>query len=183
MLYAGRFGIVLLLVTAAFAAACDGDGGSGVTVAPGDGPTATPAAASGGEPSPTVAAGASPTSEQPPAAPVPDVDPSLEVLNLGEMNLSIGAGETYGFEPLDLAEGEAPPCAAFVFLFGWQVQDPYPPEGVVLTVTSTRMGGTETLGEEASGTATIGCGFVEVANGSDFPISVQVRYAIAQMTG
>jgi hypothetical protein len=98
------------------------------------------------------------------------------------MSLTIGGGESYGFEPLDLSDGDAPPCATFVFLFGWQVQDPYPPEGVDLAITSTRMGATETIGEGASGTATVGCGFIEVRNDSAFPISMEVRYAVARMT-
>jgi hypothetical protein len=157
-------------------AACDGDGGdTDVTIAPSG--RDTPAA----EASPTSPAAVSPTAGEAPEAPVPDVDPSLEVLNLGEVSLSVGPGATYGFEPLDLAD-EAPPCAAFAFLFGWQVQDPYPPDDVELTITSTRMEATETIGEGTSGTATVGCGFIEVNNGSAVAISMQIRYAVAQQT-
>jgi hypothetical protein len=173
----------LLLALAALAAGCDGDGGAKVTVAP----TATVAPSDGAsptaEPSQAPPVETSPTTGEAPAAPVPDVDPSLEVLNLGELNLNIGAGESYSFDPLQLADDEEPPCAAFVFLFGWQVQDPYPPEDVELTITSTRMGSSEMIEGETSGTASVGCGFIDVTNESDYPISVQIRYAIARMTG
>jgi hypothetical protein len=161
---------LILPALAALAVACNG-GGSDATVEP------------GAEVSPTAGVVTSPAAGEAPAAPAPEVDPSLEVLDTGELNLHIGAGQKYGFEPLELAGLEPPPCAAFVFLLGWQVQDPYPPEGVALTIASTRMGSSETIDEETSGTASLGCGYVEVSNRSAFTISVQVRYAIARVTG
>lgn len=165
--------LIVLLAAVAVVSACNGDGKSS-TATPTGGDT--PAAET--SPSPGVAITPSPA----PQAPVPDVDPSLEVLDLGEISLSLEAGQTYGFEAQNLAATDAPPCAAFVFLFGWQVQDPYPPDDVSFAITSTRMEETETLGEEPSGTATIGCAFIEARNDSAFAITVQLRYAIAQQT-
>ena len=108
------------------------------------------------------------------------------MLALGEMTLNIGAGDTYAFDPIDLAtqQGiEVPPCAAFVFLFGWQVRDPYPPEGVDIKFRWTRMGSTEVIAEGASGTKSIGCGGIEVVNDSAVQVTVEVRYGIGEVQG
>jgi hypothetical protein len=114
---------------------------------------------------------------------VPD---GVEVLALGEMNLTLGAGDAYPFDPIDLGvqQGiEVPPCAAFVFMFGWQVRHPYPPENVNLKFRWTRMGSVETIGEDPSGTQSVGCGGIEVVNDGPGPISVEVRYGIGEMQG
>jgi hypothetical protein len=179
--------LTLTLAVGALFVACDGDGAK---------PTATdtPQATGTSLPSPTAVpsatplAGASPTTEpaEAPHAEAPTVDPGLELLITGEMNLNLGAGDVYPFDPIDLGvqQGiEVPPCAAFVFLFGWQVRDPYPPENVNLKFRWTRMGSTETIGEEASGTQSVGCGGIEVVNDSAVPISVEVRWGIAEMQG
>jgi hypothetical protein len=181
---------VLLLTVMAIAAACnDGDAGPQVTVQPGaestptltsTAPTATPS------PTPTPESALSPTAQEAPAAPVPTVDPSLEVLTIGEMNVTLGPGDSYPFDPLQLGidQGvEVPPCAAFTFLFGWQVQDPYPPEGVDIIFQWTRMGGAEEIGRGVSGETSVGCGSIEMTNDGAVTATVQIRYAIAQLTG
>ena len=176
----------LLLAAMAIAAACnDGDEGPHVTIQPGGGTTPTLAATPTAAPTPTPEATPSPRAQEAPAAPVPTVDPSLEVLTTGELNLTLGPGDSYRFEPQDLAN-EAPGCGpAFAFLFGWQVQDPYPLryQNVKLTIHFSELDTTEAIGEGASGTATTGCGFISASNDSAFPISVQIRYAIAQAQG
>jgi hypothetical protein len=138
-------------------------------------------------PSPTLTAppATTPTPEAPPA-PVPRVDPSLEVLTTGAMNVTMGPGDTYSFDPVQLGinEGiEVPPCAAFTFLFGWQVQKPYPPEGVEIAFQWTRMGGGEEVDRGTSGQASVGCGSIEMSNNGAMNTTVQVRYAIAQARG
>src|SRR3990172_3924806 len=181
--------LTLALVLGALLAACDGDGpkppATGTPRA-----TATPTAESTAAPSPTAGlpAGPSPTSEpqEAPGAPAPTVPDEVDVLALGEMTLNIGAGDTYAFDPIDLAtqQGiEVPPCAAFLFLFGWQVRDPYPPDNVNLRFRWTRMGSTEVIAAGASGTQSIGCGGIEVVNGSAVHITVDVRYGIGAVQG
>ena len=132
--------------------------------------------------------GPSPTggAQEAPGAPAPTVPDNVEVLALGEMNLNVGTGDTYAFDPIDLGtqQGiEVPPCAAFLFLFGWQVRDPYPPDNVNLRFRWTRMGSTEVIAEGASGTKSIGCGGIEVVNDSAVQVTVEVRYGIGEVQG
>ena len=118
--------------------------------------------------------------------PAPEVPGNVTVLDVGEMTLNIGAGETYQFDPLRLAQDqgvEVPPCAAFVFLFGWQVRDPYPSDEGTLRFRWTRMGSTETIAEEPSGTQSVGCGGIDVVNDSDVAITVEVRYGFGELAG
>jgi len=178
--------LTLALALGALLAACD-SGGRTATPSPGARASATPTSeAASPTAGPTV--GPSPTggAQEAPGAPAPEVPDNVDVLALGEMSLNIGAGDSYQFDPLQLAQDqgvEAPPCAAFMFLFGWQVQDPYPPEGVDLKLRWTRMGSTEVIAEGASGTKSIDCGGIEVVNDSAFQITVEVRYGFGEFRG
>ena len=181
--------LTLALALGALFAACDGDGGK-VTPSPGPAATATTTAEPTAAPSPTAGpTGApSPTAEpqETPHAAAPTVPGNVTVLGIGEMNLNIGAGETYQFDPVQLAQDqgvEQPPCAAFVFLFAWQVSDPYPAEGVNLRFRWTRMGGTEIIAEDPSGETSVGCGGIEVVNDDAVKITVEVRYGFGEVQG
>ena len=179
--------LTLALALGALLAACGGGGGA-ATPSPGPGPTSTPTAEPSAASSPTATGVPSPTAEpqDAPHAPAPEVPDNVTVLALGEMSLNIGAGDTYAFDPIDLGtqQGvEVPPCAAFVFLFGWQVRDPYPPEYVNLRIRWTRTGSMETIAEDASGTQSIGCGGIEVVNDSAAQVTVEVRYGIGELQG
>ena len=184
-----RYLVTLALALAALLTACDGGGGT-ATRAPGPTDTASPTAAPTEAASPTAEPTEAPSPaaepEEAPHALAPEVPADVEVLALGEMNLTLGPGESYEFDPLQLAEDqgvEPPACAAFVFLFGWQVRDPYPPEGVDLKFRWTRMGGTEVIGEGASGDTSVGCGGIEVVNDSSMQITVEVRFGFGEMQG
>jgi len=179
--------LTLALALAALLAAC---GGGTATPSPKPVATATTTAQPTAPPSPTAGPteGASATAgpQEAPHAPAPTVPDNVSVLDIGEMSLSIAAGETYQFDPLQLAQDqgvEPPPCAAFLFLFGWQVRDPYPPENVNIRFRWTRMGSTETIAEDASGTQNVGCGGIEVVNDSAVKVTVEMRYGFGEFQG
>lgn len=111
---------------------------------------------------------------------------NLEVLGLGNMTLTIKAGDSDEFDPLQLAEKQnvdVPPCAAFLFLLGWHVQDPYPADDVRLPFNMTRMGSTEEIGRGSVGAVKVGCGVIEVVNDGTVQVTVEVRYGIGENQG
>ncbi|MCH7997893.1 MAG: hypothetical protein IIA91_00220 [Chloroflexi bacterium] len=182
--------LVPLLAGAAFLlAACGDDGGAAVTVPAG--PTATPTAVPTATamptadltPSPTAAP--SPTPEAPNAAPI-ELDPGVTSLGEDVLLPTLQAGGVLNLDPIDLA-GELgitpPPCAALVLYLSWQVRSPYPPEGVDIELYWTRMGGTDLIGEGTSGQTSRGCGAIQVVNNSDVEVTVEIRYAIGEITG
>ena len=182
-------------------AACGNDGDSspssdGTATGTGTGHRGSPTAHPGPVPSPPPAISpifrlpptASPSStEEPegtPHASPPDTLPGLEVLGTGELNLTIGPGDSKGFDPQELAKDldiDMPPCGGFIFAFGWQVRRPYPPDGVDLTITWTSTGEPQVIGEGPSGKRSLGCGSVDVVNDSDFEVAVEIRYSIAKI--
>jgi len=179
--------LTLALALGALLAAC-GDGGGTDQRSPE--PRATPTAQPTAPPSPTAGPteGASATAgpQEAPHAAAPTVPGNVTVLDIGEMSLNLAAGETYQFDPLQLAQDQGvapPPCAAFVFLFAWQVRDPYPPEGLNLRFRWTRMGHTETIAEDPSGETSVGCGGIEVVNDEAVKITVEMRYGFGELQG
>jgi hypothetical protein len=181
--------LTLALALGAMLAACDGGGGTDKP-SPGPAATATATAEPTAAPSPTAGpTGApSPTAEpqETPHAAAPAVPGNVTLLDIGKMTLNLDAGETYEFDPLQVAQDqgvEPPPCAAFVFLFAWQVRDPYPPEGLNIRIRWTRMGHTETIAEEPSGETSVGCGGIEVVNDEAVKITVEMRYGFGEVQG
>ena len=119
-----------------------------------------------------------------PHASPPDIPFGLEALGTGELNLTIGPGDSKGFDPQDLGKDldiDMPPCGGFVFAFGWQVRRPYPPDGVDLTIKWTSTGEPQVIGEGPSGKRSLGCGSIDVVNDSDFEVVVEIRYTIAKI--
>ena len=161
--------LALALGLGALLVACNGDGSAKSSPSPGS--TAAPTEA----PSPPSGA---------PRAPAPPFQLNVEVLGLGEMTVTLGAGETYQFDPIQLAEADdldVPPCAGFLFLLGWQVQDPYPADDVSLRVDMTRMGATEEIGSGSVGSVKVGCGVIDVINDSATQVKVEMRYGFGQI--
>ena len=180
-----RMAPVALVLALSFGllAACGGGNGN-------EEPTSTPGAEATGEPTsgPTEApaepteAPTEPSAEAPEAAPVA-LDPGVAPVEEGSFDLAIAPHGSSEIDPLALAGDNAPACAGLVFAFSWQVQDPYPPDGVQLRVTGTRMGATVDLGEGPSGTSSIGCFAIAFINDSDVAVTVQIRYAAGSIEG
>ena len=179
----------LLAGIAFLLAACGDGGGAAVTVIAE--PTATPTAVPTATAMPTAAltpspaAAPSPTPEAPNAAPI-ELNPGVTSLGEDVLLPTLQAGGVLNLDPIDLA-GELgitpPPCAALVLYLSWQVRQPYPPEGVDIELYWTRMGGTELIGEGTSGQTSRGCGAIQVVNNSDIEVTVEIRYAIGEITG
>jgi hypothetical protein len=145
------------------------------TPSPALSPTPTPA------PSPTP----SPAPEAPHAAPI-ELDPGVDSLAEDVLLPTLQAGGILNLDSVKLAEGlgiTPPPCAALVFYLSWQVRQPYPPADVDVQLYWTRMGGTELIGQGPSGQTSGGCGIIQVGNNSDVEITVEIRYAIGELTG
>jgi hypothetical protein len=116
----------------------------------------------------------------------PQLDSVVQKLGEGALDITIGPGESYGFDPLSLpvdSGKQPPPCAAFVFAFTWQVTDPYPAESMDVRWRLNRMGGTVEIAHGPSGEQTVGCGLVEAVNSGDASVSLSVRYLIGTAPG
>jgi len=178
----------VVLALGALFAACDGGGGPSTPSARPSATATADTAPTAGTPSAVLAEGRSPApdEQEAPEAPVPGVPEGVALLALGEMNLDIGAGESYKFDPLQLARDqglEPPACAAFLFLFGWQVREPFPPQGAAAKFRWTGTRRSRVIGEGESGEVSIGCGGIEVVNDNAEPITVQIRYGIGEIQG
>ena len=179
----------LLAGAALLLAACSDNGGADVTVTadPTATPTAVPTATAipTATPTPSPAAALSPTPEAPNAAPI-ELDPGVTSLGEDMLLPTLQAGGVLNLDPIDLA-GELgitpPPCAALVLYLSWQVRHPYPPTDVDIELYWTSMGGTELIGEGTSGQTSRGCGAIQVVNNSDVVVTVEISYAIGEITG
>lgn len=163
-----------ILVALAVSTACgDDDAGSR------DGVITTP---SGTKASPTQAAGSSPTeTQEAPDPPVPELDEAAQQLGEGSLSAPIYPGMSYPIDPLGLALEvgiHQPPCEQFVFAFGWQVTDPYPPEGVDVYFQIQRERGPVRIAEGPAGSAQTGCEIVEIVNAAQGFISIDLHYII-----
>ncbi|MGH9203024.1 MAG: hypothetical protein ACRD2A_17500 [Vicinamibacterales bacterium] len=120
-----------------------------------------------------------------PAPPVPELEPSQHKIAEGTLTTTINSGAVSRFDPqeLPLETGNAlPACAAYVFAFGWQVSQPYPPDEVDIVWRTERMGEVAEVASGASGTASIGCGYLETVNNSSFTVIVDAHYLIAEIS-
>jgi hypothetical protein len=170
------------LLTLGFAAGCsDGDGDADPTatlLAPTAAPTEPPA-----EPTATLPPNPTPAGVVIPEAPALPPEAGITVHQQGTLDLTIAARGASEIDPLALVGDAEVPCAALSVGFSWQVQDPYPPEGVDLRITGVRMGAEVDLGDGAVGTSSVGCFALIFHNDSDFPIQVEVRYAAGSIDG
>lgn len=176
--------MTLALGLGALLVACNGGG----SATPSPDPAATAGPAQAQSPTAEATEGPSPTGgpQEAPGAPAPAFPLNVEVLGLGNMTLTIKSGDSDEFDPLQLAEKQnvdVPPCAAFLFLLGWQVQDPYPADDVRLRFNMTRMGSTEEIGRGSVGAVKVGCGVIEVVNDGTVQVTVEVRYGIGEIQG
>ena len=64
----------------------------------------------------------------------------------------------------------------FAFGFTWQVQDPYPPDGVQLSWQISRSDGDVEIANSTSGEQTVGCETLHAVNDGDSTITVAVSY-------
>ncbi len=186
-------GLIIALMLALTVVGCGGGGEDTptptatrtATVTPSATETASVAATAPAAPSPVPSATPAPvpTAEEAPHAPPIELDPGVEERREEVTELTFLAGATVGLEPVQLAGADFPSCATFVFAFSWQVREPYPADGVILRVFRTRMENKELLAEATSGSATVGCSFIEFVNASYVPITVELRYVVGAIGG
>jgi hypothetical protein len=187
-----RILLVSLAATALLAvAACgddDDDGGvdgngtasPAVSGSPSASATAGPGSASAA-PNETDASIETPTLQPTSAAPAPG-KPALEagVQQIGEgtINFVLVANGQFPIDGLGLIQPgtEAPPCAAFVFAFNWQITDPYPPGDSQVTWEIIAQDNRNEVASGAAGTASVGCGQLIALNNGPDQIGVSVHY-------
>lgn len=183
---------ILLIALAAVAltlAACGdddddgaGDGSASPAVSGSLSPSATGADKSpGASPGETDGANVTPTPVPTPSGPTP-VAPTLDtgVKQIGEGTISFVLVPN-GQIPIDglgliQAGAETPPCAAFVFVFSWQITEPYPAGDNQVAWKITRQDSTEDVAAGAGGAATVGCGQLTVINTGPDQVTVAVHY-------
>ncbi len=112
----------------------------------------------------------------------PPVDPRLNVLGDGRIELNIPAGGLQTVAPMQLAQSQgiqAPPCAGFVFLFSWQTDS-----GREVRFTGALQGTTVEVSRGPTGNAsTDGCMEIDVRNEGSQPVTGQLRYVLADASG
>ncbi|MEO8458773.1 MAG: hypothetical protein ABI559_13295 [Chloroflexota bacterium] len=110
----------------------------------------------------------------------PTLDQELHEITNGNQAIDLAPGETFTFDPQALATdaGTTPVCANFQFDFSWQVQHPFPPDGVNFQWEIQRNGAPVKVAEGPNGEQSVGCDTVEAANKGDGPITVTVKYKI-----
>lgn len=168
-----RFALTLVLATGCLAlAACGGDD-SGPSETLGN---ITPI----GTKQPTERASGDGSSSGAPSPVKPQLDEQLTLFLDGQIFADILPGEAYDVDPVALSEqvGAPPSCDNFQFDFSWQVTDPYPTDGVVLTWQLERDSGPVDIASGPAGNQAVGCGVLHMINGGDAPITVAVRYLI-----
>ncbi len=168
--------VITLSLVLAFSIGCkNGDEAAGRTDSPvpaSSGTDETPAS----DPTPT------PVNEPAPSPPAPELGEDQTKLAEGTLVSTLLASGVASYDPTVFPlDGGAtpPPCAGFVYLFNWQVTEPYPADSVALVWRTTRMDSTQEVGRGASGSATAGCGILEAKNDGGDRITVAVHYIIA----
>ncbi len=117
----------------------------------------------------------------PPAPADPTLDEELTEITYGSLLEAIQPGTVIQLDPLGIAgvdTGHVPPCDNFAFDFTWQVQNPYPPDGVNLVWQFIRDGDVIEVAASPAGEQTIGCGLLEAENRGSMAVSVAIRYRI-----
>ncbi len=129
--------------------------------------------------------GMSPTVPLAPPARAPILEGSVRAIGQGRIELSIQPGQSSSIDGLRLAIQAgiaAPPCAAFVFAFVWQVTQPYPAGTASVEFIGNRMGGTFTVGRPGpEGSGQIGCAGLDAINRGAMPVKIEVRYVIGEV--
>ncbi len=158
-----------VLAALALAAACGDDDAATPTDAPGG---LTPVGTKDATPTPraTDVAG-------PPAPADPTLDEELAEIASGNFDEAIAAGDSWSIGTAAFAEDESL-CKNFSFDFTWQVQDPFPPDGVDLIWQFTRAAGTVEVAGGPAGEQSVGCGVLEALNRGAASITVAIRYRV-----
>ena len=102
-------------------------------------------------------------------------------LDSEEREITIQPGESFGIDTVDYAgdrEVLIPGCAAYIFAYAWNATEPE--GGVPLRIDSTRQGETTVVSEEASGSATAGCAFLEFINTGDVDVVLDLSYIFGE---
>jgi hypothetical protein len=116
-----------------------------------------------------------------PAPADPTLDEELTEITFGSLMEAIPPGTVIQLDPLGIAgvaTGRTPPCDNFAFDFTWQVQNPYPPDGVDLVWQFIRDGDAIEVAAGPSGEQAIGCGLLEAENRGAKLITVAIRYRV-----
>lgn len=157
----------------ALASAC---GGGDETTPTGTAGVLTPVGTKDSTPTPLTSDGAGP-----PAPADPTLDEELTELSSGSLQEAIAPGTVIQLDPLGITgvdTGSTPPCDNFAFDFTWQVQNPYPPDGVNLVWQFIRDGDAIEVAASPAGEQTVGCGLLEAENRGPTLVTVAIRYRI-----
>lgn len=149
----------------ALAAACGGDSETTPTDTPGG---LTPVGTKDATPTllPTVTGAPTPVD--------PTLDEELTEIASGNFDETIAAGSSWSIDTAAIA-GDAP-CTNFAFDFTWQLQDPFPPDGVDLVWQFTREAGTVEVANGPDGEQSVGCGVLEALNRGAGTIALAIIY-------
>lgn len=137
--------------------------------------SASPSSTGSGAATATLAPSGSPA----PDAPVPVLDANTRKIGEGTISFVLIPGQSSPIDPIGLplpAGATPPPCASFVFAFGWQITKPNPPGEAKVTFKIDRQGAVEQVAAGASGTSSVGCGLLTAVNEGDGEISVSMHY-------
>ncbi|MCH7810983.1 MAG: hypothetical protein IH863_10435 [Chloroflexi bacterium] len=158
----------------ALALACGGDDDA---TTPSETPGGlTPVGTKDATPTPLATGGA-----VPPAPADPTLDEELREIASGSFDETIAAGDSWSIDTVVFSEDDAGGvslCTNFAFDYAWQVQDPFPPDGVDLIWRFTRAAGTVEVASGPAGEQSVGCGLLEALNRGAGPISVAIRYRV-----
>ena len=114
----------------------------------------------------------------PPPLALPPLDPRLQSLGDGELELHITSGTRQRIDPLKLAAafGTPPTCADFVFLFSWRTQDDRS-----IRFVGNRQGGEFDIQAGPTGQASVsGCIALEAVNDTGSVVDSEMRYIVAK---
>ena len=154
----------------ALAAACGGDDDE---TTPTDTPgVLTPVGTKDATPTPLATGGV-----VPPTPADPTLDEELREITSGSFDETIAAGDSWSIDTETFAE-DGSLCTNFAFDYTWQVQDPFPPDGVDLIWQFTRAAGTVEVASGPGGEQSVGCGLLEALNHGAGPITVAIRYRV-----
>ncbi len=164
--------VILAGVSAALAlaAACGGDDDE---TTPTDTPgVLTPVGTKDATPTPLDTGGV-----VPPTPADPTLDEELREIASGSFDETIAAGDSWSIDTAAFAE-DGSLCTNFAFDYTWQVQDPFPPDGVDLIWQFTRAAGTVEVASGPAGEQSVGCGVLEALNRGAGTITVAIRYRV-----
>lgn len=120
-----------------------------------------------------------------PDPPSPQLDEELTEIAASTIVATIDAGGSYTIDTIATAQESSGDSTLscetspnFAFGFTWQVQDPYPPNGVQLSWQLDRDSGAIEIANGASGEQTVGCESLKALNGGQTAITVAVNYRV-----